>query len=220
MHAVRQLISRHQSFTTWPPACIHSAPSSISLAGFMTDTGLNHRLRQRSRRAGLMIGLSMALTIAVCVGSFSVIYAGFDGIVGDFVNREAATEIPPTPRGDTQVASNNEPAQSEPTATTVPAAQPTQPPTAESTAESTPPAFEPDYQSSSDYTLRLRSEPSTQGGDATIVEILPQQTPLQYTGQDRPSGNPATDGDRWMEFSLEDGTKGWLREIDVEPLQP
>ena len=33
----------------------------------MTDSGLSTRLRQQSRRAGLMVGLTMVLTIAICI---------------------------------------------------------------------------------------------------------------------------------------------------------
>ncbi|MCC7025149.1 MAG: hypothetical protein IT338_20115, partial [Thermomicrobiales bacterium] len=33
----------------------------------MTDSGLSTRLRQQSRRAGLMVGITMALAIAICI---------------------------------------------------------------------------------------------------------------------------------------------------------
>src|SRR5215213_108299 len=50
----------------------------------MNTPGLSQRLNQRSRRAGLAIGLSMAATIAVCVGTFSMIYAAIEPVARDF----------------------------------------------------------------------------------------------------------------------------------------
>lgn len=185
----------------------------------MTDPGLNRRLRQRSRRAGLMIGVSMALTIAVCVGSFSVIYASLDTFIGDFISREAPTAVVAT-QPPAQVAAVDAPTQPPaPAQPTQPAAQPTAPAVVE-TPVATQPAFTPDYQTSSQYSLRLRSEPSTDGPDSTIILVLPPASPLQYMNQEQPTENPAEDGDRWLRFKTEDGQEGWLREIDVEIYQP
>lgn len=185
----------------------------------MTDPGLDQRLRQRSRRAGLMIGLSMALTIAVCVAGFSVIYAALDDTIGDFVSRDVPTAIvrdtePPATNSVAQEPQGTEAASNEgvidPPATT--AAEPTTQPTSTSDDGQ----FDPDYQSSFDAQLRFRSEPSTAGGDNTIIQLLDPGTPLEFTGQSQASDNPAVDGaDGWMFFRLEDGTEGWLRAIDV-----
>ncbi|MDP9368581.1 MAG: hypothetical protein M3Q03_09960, partial [Chloroflexota bacterium] len=70
----------------------------------MTDPGLTNRLRQHSRRAGIMVGLSMALTIAICVGGFTTIYARLAPFTSDFVaantpvptERPRSTQIPAT----------------------------------------------------------------------------------------------------------------------------
>lgn len=171
-----------------------------------------------------MIGVSMALTIAVCVAGFSFIYASLDDVVGDFVSREqAADEEPPTV--GTQIAAQ------EPAATDVPAedAQPTAAPTSppEPTVPPTePPAtppdteFQPDFQTSSNNTLNLRPGPSSEGGDETVVAVMPPASPLEYQNEDAPTDNPAEDGDRWMRFVTEDGDEGWIREIDVEPYEP
>lgn len=194
----------------------------------MTDPGLNHRLRQRSRRAGVMIGVSMALTIALCVAGFSVIYASLDEVLGDFVSRDRPTARVEEPIAGTQIAAQD-PASTQPAAgqaettppPTVPpteAPEPTVPPTE---PPATPPeeAFRPDYQTSSQYSLNLRSEPSSDGGQSTVVAVLPPASPLQYQNQDQPTDNPQ-DGDRWMMFVTEDGDEGWIREIDVEPYEP
>ena len=190
----------------------------------MTDPGLDQRLRQRSRRAGLMIGLSMALTIAVCVAGFSVIYAALDDTIGDFVSRDVPTAVvrnTEEPPEETIVAEQpeateapaNDSVEPEPTASTESTAEPT---TASDDGE-----FTPDYQTPfSDIQLRLRSEPSTAGGEATIIQLLDPGTPLEFTGQSQQSDNPAVDGaDGWLFFRLEDGTEGWLRAIDVTELE-
>ncbi|CAA9559908.1 MAG: hypothetical protein AVDCRST_MAG43-1869 [uncultured Thermomicrobiales bacterium] len=191
----------------------------------MTHSGLNHRLRQRSRRAGAMIGVSMALTIALCLAGFSVIYASLDDVLGDFVSREQAAANVEPPPDDTQVAAQEPVAtqapaeQVQPTAAPTVAPEPTAPPTE---PPATPPdtAFTPDYQTSSNNTLNLRSGPSSEGGDATVVAVMPPASPLQYLNEDAPTDNPAQDGNRWMRFVTEDGDEGWIREIDVEPYQP
>src|SRR3712207_8243475 len=62
----------------------------------MTDPGLNNRLRQRSRRAGFMVGITMALTIAICVGGVAGIYASLVPFLCDVVPAEGrdATRAP------------------------------------------------------------------------------------------------------------------------------
>lgn len=191
----------------------------------MTDLGLNRRLRQRSRRAGLMIGISMALTIAVCVASFSILYAALDGFVGDFVSDTGPAAGAPAQTPLVQVAAQVTPTQAAaaPVPTQVPAAVgPTEQPvvpTVTPVEEATPPAFAPDYQSGG-YSLNLRSEPSADGGDQTVVTVLTPSTPLQYLNEERPTANPAQDGTRWLRFRTEAGEEGWLREIDTAPYQP
>ena len=193
----------------------------------MTDPGLDRRLRQRSRRSGLMIGISMALTIAVCVGGFSILYTALDAFVGDFVSAEATSAPGPTQApvqaaaGEavpTTVADVSQPTQA---AAVQPTAPPTVPPTAPAAEApiATPPTFAPDYQSGG-YSLNLRSEPSAAGGDQTVVTVLPPSTPLQYLNEEQATTNAAQNGDRWMRFRTEAGEEGWLREIDTEPYQP
>lgn len=192
----------------------------------MTDLGLNRRLRQRSRRAGVMIGVSMALTIALCVTGFSVIYASLDDVLGDFVSGDQPLSATEEPDGGTEIAAQ---ASSDPTAppedpadpatVPTPTPQPSPPPT-DPPASPTETAFQPNYQTSNQYTLNLRSEPSSEGGDSSVVAVLPPATPLQYQNEDAPTQNPQRDGDRWMRFQTEEGEEGWIREIDVEPYQP
>jgi len=185
----------------------------------MTDPGLNTRLRQRSRRAGLMIGLSMALTIAVCVGGFSVIYAALDGFTGDFVSRDAATTTPTAaPTTETAASDGGDTAQTQTNGDDpAPTAEPTSAPTEEPTA--TPDEFTPDYQVTSASTVYFRSGPGTSFDPVTS---LPPETPLQSTGDREQTSDADADGfsGEWVEFRTEDGQEGWIREIDVDEYQP
>ena len=190
----------------------------------MSDPGLSHRLRQRSRRAGIMIGLSMILTIALCAVGFTVIYTALDGFTSDFVSsQDNDTEVTPTDVGqiaegitnstnddgdeggteeqtDEQLpAENNQ--QPEPTLTPEPEPEPTE----------EEDGFDPDFQVGS-VTVNLREGPST---DTGIVNGLPPATPLQYLGEDA-----TTDGEDWMRFVTEDGQEGWILEVLVTEFEP
>lgn len=192
----------------------------------MSDPGLSHRLRQRSRRAGFMIGLSMILTIVLCAVGFTVIYTALDGFTTDFVSSQenddegdvtstdveqitedvsASTEDPPETQPDSgEQPANNEAEDSAPTPTPSPEAE-----------EEDDGDFDPDYQVGP-VTVNLREGPSTSTG---IVNGLPPATPLQYLGEDAPTQSPS-DGERWMRFVTEDGLEGWIREIDVTEYVP
>jgi len=188
----------------------------------MTDPGLNQRLRQRSRRAGFMIGISMALTIAVLVAGFSVIYAALDDTVGDFISRDVPAPVIPTPEQTEEAVAQTD---DNPDPDPEEAAEPTPEPEEEEEATAEPSEesddFVPDYQSSLGAELNFRSEPSTSGGQSTVITLLPLGTLLQFTGETQPSENPDVDGeDGWMFFQLEDGTEGWLRAIDVNEYEP
>lgn len=195
----------------------------------MTDPGLNQRLRQRSRRSGLMIGFSMLLTLVVCVGAFTMIYARLEPVVADFVGR-----------GDIELPT--------PVPTTEPVAQapePTAPPEEASAEETTPPTegeptataeggdnqieqaedpdeFTPDYQVDSDQSVNLRPGPGVATGDAIIA--LPIASPLMYLDEEQATSDPDRDqmeeGQVWMKFRTEDGTEGWIRELDISEYEP
>ena len=169
-----------------------------------------------------MIGISMALTIAVCVAGFSVIYAALDDTIGDFVSRDVPTAVV----RETESADAATEVAEEPDANETPASESEEliePPVteeAEPTEQATEGAddgeFTPDYQSSFEADLNFRSEPSTAGGGNTVIQLLPAGTLLEFTGETQASDNPDADGaNGWMFFELEDGTEGWLRAIDV-----
>jgi hypothetical protein len=168
-----------------------------------------------------MIGISMALTIAVCVGSFSVIYASLDDVFGDFVSRgqEVAAIRTPTPEptaADQPAADGADGAAAAPTQAAAPTESPapteTPAPTGTPTDE-----FTPDYQLDSTGSVNLRSGPGT---EFEVVTTITLEQPLQYLNEDEPTDNPAEDGNRWMKFRTEDGQEGWIREIDVTEYVP
>lgn len=157
-----------------------------------------------------MVGVTMLLTIAICVGASTTIYARLTPLMSDFVS--AKPKATATPRPSQAVA-----AVIVPTAVPTPVSAPTPPsasptPAPSGTAAATAPAFQANYQVNGNYRVNFRSVPSSADPN-TIIEGLAPGTPLQYTGTDDSSS-----GTRWMKFKLKDGTEGWIREIDVEQI--
>jgi hypothetical protein len=179
----------------------------------MTDSGLSTRLRQQSRRAGLMVGITMVLAIAICIFGAAGLFAWLSRPFSDLIPMVApAAQVQqaaqPTEPSDQQpvgeepaIAAPAEPTQSAPAA-------PTNSPTADD--------FEPTHQIGAGQSVNFRSGPSTTD---PIIVALPPDTPLQYLNEDAPTENPS-DGDRWMRFRNEAGDEGWIREIDTEAYQP
>lgn len=202
----------------------------------MTDPGLNQRLRQRSRRSGLMIGFSMLLTLMVCVASFTMIYARLEPVVADFVGRgdiEVPTPIPTEEPVAEAPEPTTEPEQteSEGEATTeetpAPADEETPPDEGgdnqiEEIDNENPDGFTPDYQIQADGPVNLRPGPGLAYGDAIVA--LPVATPLMFMGEQSETEDPARDqmesGQVWMLFQTEDGTEGWVRELDISEYEP
>jgi Bacterial SH3 domain len=179
----------------------------------MTDTGLSTRLRQQSRRAGLMVGITMVLAIAICIFGAAGLFAWLSRPFSDLIPVVApAAQVQ-------QVANPAEPSGQQPTGEE-PAievqTEPTQPAPAAPTVSPTAEDFQPTHQVGAGQSVNFRSGPSTT--DAIIV-ALPPETSLQYLDEDAPTENPS-DGDRWMRFRNEAGDEGWIREIDTEPYQP
>ena len=177
----------------------------------MTDSGLSTRLRQQSRRAGLMVGITMVLAIAICIFGAAVLFAWLSRPFSDLIPVVApAAQVQPT-----AAPAGQPPAQGDQQAI-APQAQPTQPPAAAPTVSPTADDFKPTHQIGASQSVNFRAGPSTT--DAIIV-ALPPKTPLQYLNEDAPTTNPS-DGNRWMRFRDEAGDEGWIREIDTEPYQP
>ncbi|MBL8127237.1 MAG: hypothetical protein JNM64_06355, partial [Chloroflexia bacterium] len=51
----------------------------------MTDSGLSTRLRQQHRRAGLMVGVTMGIVIAICIFGAAVLFAALSQPFSDLI---------------------------------------------------------------------------------------------------------------------------------------
>ena len=180
----------------------------------MTDSGLSTRLRQQSRRAGLMVGITMVLAIAICIFGAAGLFAWLSRPFSDLIPvvapaAQVQPAVEPTEPAGRQPAPEEQEIAAQP--------EPTQPPAAAAPTNSpTADGFEPSHQIGASQSVNFRSGPSTTD---PIIVALPPGTPLQYLDEDAPTENPS-DGDRWLRFRNEAGDEGWIREIDTEPYQP
>jgi hypothetical protein len=182
----------------------------------MTDSGLSTRLKQQSRRAGLMVGITMVLAIAICIFGAAGLFAWLSRPFSDLIPvvAPAAQVQQPAEPAEPAEPAGQQPAGEEPAVAAQTA--PTQPPPAAPTNSPTADDFTPSHQIGAGQSVNFRSGPSTTD---PIIVALPPDTPLQYLNEDAPTENPS-DGDRWMRFRSEAGDEGWIREIDTEPYQP
>jgi hypothetical protein len=171
-----------------------------------------------------MVGLSMALTIAVCIGSFVWIYGQIEPFTKDFVDAATAgpTTVSQSQEEDTAESEATEPADEEATVTSETEAVPTDESNvddstdAKPTPTSTPDEdeFKPTHTVSSEVTINFRPGPGVNTGEP--ISTLAPGTELQYLGETEQSQDPGADGDTaWMQFRTEDGEEGWIRQIDV-----
>jgi len=179
----------------------------------MTDSGLSTRLRQQSRRAGLMVGITMVLAIAICIFGAAGLFAWLSRPFSDLIPVVApaaqvqSTAAPAEPTGQPPAQGDDQGNQAQ--------AEPTQPSAAAPPVSPAADEFEPTHQIGASQSVNFRSGPSTTD---PIIVALPPNTPLQYLNEDAPTENPS-DGDRWLKFRNEAGDEGWIREIDTEPYQ-
>ena len=188
----------------------------------MPRSGLSKRLQQQSRRSGFAVGISMVAAIAICFAAFTWIYVQLEPWVQDFAGAEEA----PATATARPAAENpeDEGAAEAPAPTNTPEPEPEVEPEDAPAVEEEPieqaPAdeeasdqFEPDYVVSAGQDVNFRSEATNAAGGASVIVVIPNGTPLQATGETAPADSP--DNGPWREFELEDGTEGWLREVDV-----
>ena len=182
----------------------------------MTDTGLSTRLRQQHRRAGLMVGVTMGIVIAICIFGAAVVFAALSQPFSDLIPMAGQVAPAQTSAPDSGEPNTSEPVIAAAEEPTVPPAEPTVAPSADATNTPEADDFEPTHQIGAAQSVNFRAGPST--GDS-IIEALSPATPLQYLDEEAPTSNPA-DGDRWMRFRTEDGQEGWVREIDTTTYEP
>src|SRR5918998_4798971 len=110
----------------------------------MTDSGLSTRLRQQSRRAGLMVGITMVLAIAICIFGAAGTFAWLSRPFSDLIPMVApAAQVQPA--AQPAEPAGQQPAPDEPEIAAQP--EPTQPPAAAAPTNSpTADGFEPSHQ--------------------------------------------------------------------------
>lgn len=186
----------------------------------MVNPGLSRRLDQHGRRAGIAIGLTMVVVTLLLIGAFVTIYGRLDPVLSDFV----AADAPTVPVRSIQATSEPEPDQNAaaaPAATEAP--EVTQPAVVTATAETaatnvtptaTSGAFDPDYEIAAGAgQINFRSAPSL--NNEPITSLQPG-TQLEFLGDEQDDAENFADNGTWLLFQLEDGSEGWVREIDVD----
>ncbi len=187
----------------------------------MTDPSLNRRLDHHARRSGFAIGASMAVAIVLLIGAFVWLFATLNPYLSDFIGAEAvSTNAPTLSAGQPAAEVTPTPPASRPTATAAVAVTPT---VARTVAPSVAPSndaaasddsdgFQADTQvAPNGQSINFRSIAGTNGSET--LAVLDPGTPLQATGEEE-----TVDGVVWLEFTNEDGTTGWIREIDTAPV--
>lgn len=160
-----------------------------------------------------MVGLSMALTIAVCIGSFVWIYAKVDPLTRDFVNQATAA-----PTKKAAASSNSTEAagaareEENGDGGEIQEADPTEEP--EPTATSR--RFNATHRVIAETPVNLRPGPGVNSGDP--IATVDSGAELQYLNDTELGQDPGGGELNWLEFRTEDGLEGWIREVDVEPI--
>jgi hypothetical protein len=180
--------------------------------GRMVDqTGLNERLQQHTRRSGMMVGVSMALAVALSIGAFVWIFFRIDPLLTDFTGRTGAVASPVGGRATPARVAEQPPAAvaTNPAAPGLPPA-PTAPAlTASRTATV---AFVATHRLLDTMQgVELRAGPS---GSASRIALLGPGTRLRSLGQEERVADVI-----WLRFATERGDVGWLRQIEVLPLR-
>lgn len=171
----------------------------------------------------MMIGVSMAAAMIICIAAFIWLYVQVGPVLSDFIPEETAEEEP-----ETIGLAGSEPSPSTGTDDLSLAEIPPEPlATAEADDESDDDDSESDEAIDEDDeddaeaddeftpTHQLRDGPNVnfRSGPNTISEphgSLAPGTPLMFLGEEEPAS-----GVVWMSFEIEDGTQGWIRDVDV-----
>jgi len=157
-----------------------------------------------------MVGLSMALTIAICVGVFVASYAQVGSALSDFLP-EDATFVPTPEAGAAQTAADA-PVPAAPT----PAPEPPVPPGQVATGgpaaggTGTEPAFQPTHVITPGSPINFRRVPGVAGPETVITTLTPG-TELRSLDEEQ-----TIDDAVWMRFEIANGDQGWVRQVDTE----
>jgi hypothetical protein len=190
----------------------------------MAEPGLAQRLRRHSRNSGMMIGVSMAAAMIICIAAFIWLYVQIGPLLSDFIPEDPVEEEPgiasvsdfgePTP--DADATDDLDLAEIPPEPLETPSSDDQESPDLDDTGAA---AGDDDDDSIDEDewvpTHELRDGPNVnfRSGPNTISEpqgSLSPGTPLLFLDDEEPAS-----GVVWMFFETEDGTEGWVRDIDV-----
>jgi hypothetical protein len=154
----------------------------------------------------------MAAAIALGILASAWLFGRIEPYVSDFTGYEQNTAVPAVAEASdnerTPESQPTDPAATEaPAPTNAPAGQPT----VAALDSATVAPFTETHESNPDFTVNFRPGPSIDSGDP--VATLDPGTPLQYLGEQ----TTGDDGSLWLRMKTEDGTEGWLRDVDTVP---
>lgn len=184
--------------------------------GRMVDqTGLNERLQQHARRSGMLVGLSMAVAIALIIGAFVWIFVRVDPLLSDFTGQNPPRiGTPAFGRVGSPVPVGGRPGLASTTPPPAPGDLPPPPtPTALAAASPAPPEPFVATHQIGDYGLQvnLRSGPSA---SAARILLLSPGARLKFLDEEERAGEIV-----WLKFETERGDVGWVRSLDVVPVR-
>lgn len=154
----------------------------------------------------MLVGLSMAIAIGICIIGFIWIYVRVGPIFSDFIPSKSNAVTPVTSVfGRAATPGSGTPNAG--VAVTTPS------PSRLATASASPTAiWEATHKIVAGERVNFRAGPST---TSDIVDVLQPGTELKFIGQQQ-----QTSGVTWMRFQLKDGSNGWVRNVDVDPIVP
>jgi hypothetical protein len=187
----------------------------------------------------MMIGVSMAAAMIICIAAFIWLYVQIGPLLSDFIPQETPEE-PETIGIGTFPEVTREPGEVDDfSLAEIPPAPLSTPESEDDDADDSDDTTDDDVAEDDDAddsddadddddveeeewvaTHRLRDGPNVnfRSGPNTISEphgSLAPGTPLLFLGDEEPAS-----GVVWMSFELEDGTQGWIRDVDVVEVDP
>jgi hypothetical protein len=172
-------------------------------------TGLNERLDQHTQHSGMLVGISMAVVVALLIGTFVWIFFRLDPFFTDFAGRTGVDRgSPVAARNIATPQSSARPGSATPADNPFP-----QLPTPTALGGATPritgtPSFLPTH-TIADFgqPVNLRAGPNA--GSARVALLTPG-TKLQFLNEDDRSSETV-----WLRFQTERGDVGWVRQLDT-----
>lgn len=149
----------------------------------------------------------MAVAIGICIIGFIWIYVRVGPLFSDFIPAKSAAITPVT----SLLGSGTPTGSGTPLAgIAITSLTPTSAPTVSAAAAT--PVWQATNKIVAGEDVNFRDGPSTA---TAVIKVLTSGTQLKFIGQQQQTG-----GVTWMKFQLQDGTQGWVRNVDVEPVVP